>query len=410
VADGIANLTLAFVVISAAVLVARKFRSSAIPLLVLLGILCGPHAPHATWFDLRLVEPTESTALLGRLGVLLLLFYLGLEFSASRVMQGGVTLAKGGSIYVGLNFLRGVVLGWLFFHSWPETLVVAGITTISSSAIVTKLLVDLKRTANPETELILGILVFEDAFIAVYLSVLSGYLLAEESSPLTGILGGLATVAFISGILLLGRRMRPYFDRWLNIRSGEPFIVVSFTLLLVMACLAEKTHVAEAVGALLMGLVLAETSHARRLIQLVTPMRDLFGAVFFFTFGMSIDYRTFAPAVWLALAAVAATVAGNLLAGLVTAWACGYRGRAAVNVACTIMARGEFAVIIAGLAAGAGMAGILQPFAALYILLLALISPGLAKRSRWIYETLVKPWETRLNRKKHAVSGEVSGE
>lgn len=404
-ADSIANLTLTFVIISAAVLVARKFRSSAIPLLLLLGILCGPHAPHGTWFDLRLVEPTESTALLGRLGVLLLLFYLGLEFSASRVVQGGVTLVKGGTIYVGLNFLRGIALGWLFFHSWPETLVVAGITTVSSSAIVTKLLVDLKRTANPETELILGILVFEDAFIAVYLSILSGYFLAGQTSLLTGLLGGLITVTFISGLLLLGRRMGPHLDRWLNIRSGEPFIVVSFTLLLVMAYLAEKIHVAEAVGALLMGLVLAETSHGRRLIQLVTPMRDLFGAVFFFTFGMGIDYRAFAPAVWLALVGVVATVVGNLVAGWITAWACGYRGRAAVNVACTIMARGEFAVIVAGLAAGAGTAGVLQPFAALYILLLALISPGLAKRSRWIYETLVKPWETRRSRKKHAVAG-----
>jgi len=84
VADSITNLTVAFAIISAAVLLARKFRFSAIPLLVLLGILCGPHAPHGTWLDLRLVQPTESTALLGRLGVLLLLFYLGLEFSASR--------------------------------------------------------------------------------------------------------------------------------------------------------------------------------------------------------------------------------------------------------------------------------------------------------------------------------------
>jgi len=405
VADSITNLTVAFAIISAAVLLARKFHFSAIPLLVLLGILCGPHAPHGTWLDLRLVQPTESTALLGRLGVLLLLFYLGLEFSAGRVVRGGATLVKGGSIYVGLNFLRGIVLGWLFFRSWPETLVMAGITTVSSSAIVTKLLVDLKRTANPETELILGILVFEDAFIAVYLSILSGYLLAGQTSLLTGLLAGLITVAFISGLLLLGRRMGPYLDRWLNIRGGEPFIVVSFTLLLVMACLAERIHVTEAVGALLIGLVLAETSHAKRLIQMVAPMRDLFGAVFFFTFGMGIDYRTFGPAAWPALLAVVATVAGNLLSGFVGAWVCGYRGRAAVNVACTIMARGEFAVIVAGLAAAAGVAGILQPLAALYILLLALISPVLAKRARWIYETLVRPWETRRQRERQTVGG-----
>ncbi|NPV29845.1 MAG: cation:proton antiporter [Firmicutes bacterium] len=403
-ADSIANLTASFVIISAAVLLARKFRFSALPLLILLGILCGPHAPHGSWFDLRLVKPTESMALLSRLGVLLLLFYLGLEFSASRVIRGGITLAKGGSIYVSLNFLRGIALGWLFFYSWPETLVVAGITTISSSAIVTKLLVDLKRTANPETELILGILVFEDAFIAVYLSLLSGYLLATQTSLLIGLSGSLITVAFILGLLFLGRRMGPHLDRWLNIRSGEPFIVVTFTLLLVMSYLAEKIHVAEAVGALLMGLVLAETSHAKRLIQMVIPMRDLFGSVFFFTFGMSIDYRTLAPAFWLALIAVLATVAGNLAAGWASARVCGYRGQAAATVACTIIARGEFAVLVSKIAADSGVSWILQPFAALYILILALLSPGLAKNSRWIYETLLRALKNKARMGERAVA------
>ncbi|MEW5762250.1 MAG: cation:proton antiporter [Bacillota bacterium] len=403
-ADGSVNLAVSFAIISAAVLAARKFNFSAIPILVLLGVFCGPYAPHGAWFDLRLVQPTESTALLGRLGVLLLLFYLGLEFSASRIVRGWSVIARGGGVYVALNLLRGVALGWLFFRSWPEVLVMAGITAVSSSAIVTKLLVDLKRTANPETELILGILVFEDAFIAVYLSALSGYLLGGQGSPLGGLLGGLVTVAFIAGLLFVGRRLGPHLDRWLDIKRGEPFIVVSFTLLLAMAWLAERINVAEAVGALLAGLLLAETSHARRLIQLVTPMRDLFGAVFFFTFGMGIDYRAFGPVAWMALVAAAATVAGNLLAGWISARISGYRGRAAVNVGCTVMARGEFAVIVAGLAPSSGAAAILQPFAALYIVLLALVSPVLAAKSRWIYETLVRPLETR-RRADDAVAG-----
>jgi len=384
------NLVLLFIGATAAILVARRFRFSSIPLLILFGILLGPHAPHGAWFDFRLVEDSETVEVLSRFGILLLLFYLGLEFSASRVIERKKTILKGGSIYVALNFVRGLALGWVFFHSWPETLVVAGITTVSSSAIVTKLLVDLKRTANPETELILGIMVFEDAFMAAYLSILSGYLLAQGTSVWIGLIAGLITITFILTILLLGRFMTPVLDSWLVFRSGEPLIMVVFALLLAMACFAERLGVTEAVGALLLGLVLAETSHARRIIQMVTPLRDLFGAIFFFSFGMGIDYHQFGPVVSLALIAAAATVGGNLLAGLISALICGYRGKAATNVACSLIARGEFAVITAGLAGAAGTAKHLPPLAALYVLLLAVVSPVMAKRSRWIYLALEK--------------------
>lgn len=397
--DLLNNVVFIFLMATVAIVSARKFHFSSIPLLILLGVLAGPHAPHGAGFDFRLVKSTESTELFSRLGMLLLLFYLGLEFSAGRVIKSGVTILKGGTIYVTLNFLRGLGLGWLFFQSWPETLVVAGITTVSSSAIVTKILVELKRTANPETELILGIMVFEDAFMAVYLSVLSGYFLAQGTSFVVGLIAGLITVAFIFAVLGLGRFMSPYLDRWLNFRSGEPLIMVVFTLLLIMAVMAEKVGVTEAVSALLLGLVLAETSHAKRIIQLVAPLRDLFGAVFFFSFGMGIDCRQFAPVASLVLAAFGATIAGNFLAGIASAWVCGYRGRPLVNVACTLIARGEFAIIAAGLAGDSGSAGMLQPLAALYILLLSIISPVLAKKSRSIYLGLEKAWRL-LSRKK----------
>jgi len=391
VANGLlGNFLLVFVIISAAILIAYRLRFCSIPLLILLGVLFGPHAPHGAFFDFRLVKETESVAVLSQLGILSLLFYLGLEFSADKVIQRGTTILKGGSIYVALNFLRGLALGWLFFRSWPETLVVAGITTVSSSAIITKLLVELKRTANPETELILGIMVFEDAFIAVYLSILSGYFMAQGTSATAGLVAGLATLAFIVGILYLGRFIGPFLDRCLNFRSGEPLIMVVFTLLLAMAWFAEEVGVTEAVGALLLGLVLAETSHAKRLIQLVTPLRDLFGAVFFFSFGMHIDYRQFAPVASLAFVAAVATVVGNFATGWLSAWVCGYRGRALVNVACTIIARGEFAIIAAGLAGASAAAKVMPPLAVLYVLILAFVNPALAKRTRWIYGELEK--------------------
>ena len=153
----------------------------------------------------RFIESAPLIEFMGRVGVLFLLFYLGLEFSVSRLDQIGKSIVVGGSIYIGINFALG--LGYAALMGWPmkEVLVVAGITTISSSAIVAKVLFDLRRTANPETEMILGIIMFEDVFLAIYLSLISGIVLSGATS-VTGVLtsGGIA-FAFILGVLGLGR-------------------------------------------------------------------------------------------------------------------------------------------------------------------------------------------------------------
>ncbi|MEW6276041.1 MAG: cation:proton antiporter [Bacillota bacterium] len=384
------NLGIIFVLASLAILAAKKIKYCSIPLLILLGIFLGPNAPQFSWMDLSLIKNSESVELFSRLGVLFLLFYLGLEFSIGQVVQNSKLIVKGGSIFTGLNFFRGLALGWVFFHSWPCALIVAGITTVSSSAIITKLLVETKRTANPETELILGIMVYEDIFMAFFLSILSGYLLSQGSSLLVSVTGGLAALSFIMVVFFLGRRLGIVLDRLLNKPSVEALVVVTFTLLLLSAVLAETLRVSEAVGALLLGLILAETAQVKKLVQMFTPFRDLFGAVFFLSFGMQIDYHHFLTVLDITAWAVILTVAGNLLAGWLSALACGYRGAAAANIACSIVARGEFAIIVAGLAASAGMSGAFQPFAALYVLILALLSPLLMKRSKSLYNFFIR--------------------
>ncbi len=384
--DIIFNLALAFTFISLAIFIANKLKFSSIPLLILAGMLTGPHAPDLGGISLALVYQTESMDLLARLGVLLMLFYLGLEFSAGKLAAAGSSLVKGGTVYVGLNFARGLAFGWLFFHSWPEAFVVAGITGISSSAIITKLLVELKRTANPETEFILGIMVFEDVFLAVYLSVLTGLLFSGGNLAAREIVPGVVLIfAFVVFIIACGRRIGAALEPRLPAKSAESFTVVVFTLLLLTAVLVETLHIAEAIGALLLGLVMAETVHARRVIQLVSPMRDLFGAVFFFSFGLDIDYRLFGDALYLTLAAVLLTVAGNVVTGLLASWLAGYKSKRGFNVAFTIIARGEFAVIVASLAVTAGASPVLPAFAALYVLVLAFISPVLAKNAPSFY-------------------------
>lgn len=194
------------------------------------------------------------------MGVLFLLFYLGLEFSVGKLVKSGRSIAAGGTIYILINFSLGLIYGFITGFSFLEVLVLAGVITISSSAIVAKVLVDLKRTANPETELILGIIMFEDIFLAVYLSVVSGLVLGDATS----VGGALMSIVIAFGYMLLffiaARKLPPLLNKLLDIRSNEVFVIVIFAALFFIAGFSETIHVAEAIGALLLGLVFSETT------------------------------------------------------------------------------------------------------------------------------------------------------
>jgi len=226
---------------------------------------------------------------MGRIGVLFLLFYLGLEANVTRLIEAGRSILTGGTIYVGINFTVGFTFGYLAGFPLREALIIAGLTTVSSSAIVAKILFDYRRMANPETQIVLGITMFEDVFLAVYLSLISGIVLSGATS-VGGVLssGGIA-LGFIVGLMVVGRWATPLLNRLLRISSNEVLVVVVFACLFLLAGLGETIHDAESIGALLLGLILGETEHSERMERLVVPFRDFFGAIFFFGFGLSID-------------------------------------------------------------------------------------------------------------------------
>lgn len=381
---------LALALIALAALISARLRFSVVPLLILAGMVVGPHAPKIGPLDFRFIESAPLIEFMGRVGVLFLLFYLGLEFSVSRLIKSGKSIVVGGSIYIGINFLLG--LGYAALMGWPfkEVLVAAGITTISSSAIVAKVLFDLRRTANPETEMILGIIMFEDVFLAVYLSLVSGMVLSGATS-IGGVLSsaGLA-LAFILGFIGLGRLATPLLNRVFRISSNEVFLLVLFACLFLVAGLGETIHVAEAIGALLLGLVLAETEHGERIEHLIVPFRDFFGALFFFGFGLTIDPFALGGAVWPVLGAVFVTLVGNITAGILAGKTARLGMGPSLNVGLTIVSRGEFSIIMANLARSGGLLPVLQPFAALYVLILAVLGPLLTKESERIYDLLAK--------------------
>lgn len=389
---------LALGLIALAVVLAHKLGISNVPFLIIIGMVVGPHAPQFGVFDFRFIESAPLITFMGRIGVLFLLFYLGLESSVTRLIQAGRSIFVGGTIYIGINFTAGLLYAYLAGFPLRETLVMAGVTTISSSAIVAKILFDYRRTANPETELILGITMFEDVFLAIYLSLISGIVLSGATS-VTGVLmsGGVA-LGFIVGLIIVGRWATPLLNRAFRIASNEVFVIVVFACLFLLAGLGETIHVAEAIGALLLGLILGETEHSERMERLIVPFRDFFGGIFFFGFGLSIDPFSLGGAVWLAVGAALLSIICVVVAGTIVGRRAKLSPVASLNLSFTLLARGEFAVIIANLALAGGLLGVLQPFAALYVLILASVAPLLAKESERIYEVFAKPF-SRLDKR-----------
>lgn len=353
----------------------RRVGLPTIPFFMLAGIVFGPNTP-----GVALVDDPHDLELLAALGLVMLLFHLGLEFSLGDLLSGGRNLAVIGAVYLVLNVGGGLLFGLALGWGGRESLVVAGAIGISSSAIVTKLLTELHRLANPESRLILGIIVVEDVFLALYLALLQPVVGDAE-----GAAEAFAQFALAFGFLVaLGALARwgPRLVGRLVDSPDDELLTVGFVGLAVLtAGVAEELGVSDAIGAFMIGLVLAETAVKHRVERLVLPLRDAFAAVFFFAFGLTIDPADAGEVAVPVLVAVALSLVLNLLAGVIAARRSGFGRREASNIGFTILGRGEFSLILATLAAGAGLDDRVGPFVALYVLILALVGPVLAARA-----------------------------
>ncbi|WNF27029.1 cation:proton antiporter [Streptomyces sp. C11-1] len=353
-----------------------------IPLFILAGILLGPHTPGYT-----LLSNPHDLEMLSALGLVLLLFYLGLEFHMDDLRTGGRKMAVAGGTYLALNVGAGLAFGFALGWGTSEALVLAGVLGISSSAIVTKILVDLGRIGNPETRPILGIIVVEDVFLALYLAALQPILSGADSLSAALIDGGKA-FGFLLLLALAARFGTRIIGKLMNTKDDELLVISFLGAAVFVAGVSEMFGVADAIGAFMVGLMLGSTSAGDRILKLVHPLRDAFGAIFFFAFGLSIDPGDLPSVLWPVLAAVALTLAMNVAAGLAAARVYSFGAQATANIATTLVARGEFALILATMAAAAGLDERLSPFIAGYVLLLAVLAPLAAGRSHWLARIL----------------------
>ncbi|MFD4192187.1 MULTISPECIES: cation:proton antiporter [Amycolatopsis] len=346
-----------------------------IPLFMLAGFIFGPNTP-----GLSLVHDPGELSVLAGLGLVFLLFYLGLEFSLDDLAKGGRKLAVSGLVYLALNIGGGLAFGFLLGWGSSEALVIAGAIGISSSAIVTKLLVETGRTRHPESRLIMGIIVIEDLFLALYLALLQPVLSGADSFwPALADFG--KALGFLLALAALARWGGRLVSKLFGSADDELLTVCFVGVAVLGAAVAEELGVSDAIGAFMVGMMLGGSKVAPRIHKLVLPLRDAFGALFFFIFGLSIDPGAVGTVVVPVLIAVALTLALNLAAGAIAAKLHSFDGQAGLNIGLTVLTRGEFSLVLATLAAAAGLDSRVAPFVAGYVLLLAIIGPLAVLRS-----------------------------
>lgn len=198
----------------------------------------------------------------------------------------------------------------------------------------------------------------------------------------------LLALGFILTFLILGRKLVPYIDNLLQDKSSELFILIIFSLLFLIAGFSETIHVAEAIGALMAGLVFADSRYLKKIEAMVLPYKDFFGAMFFFSFGLSIDIYTLGGAVgWATLAAII-TIICNVASGYFAAHFSKMKPRTSFDIGLTLSARGEFSIIMANIGKAGGLLPVLQSFVVVYVLILSIVSPLLTKESRNLWKAL----------------------
>lgn len=362
------ELGLVLAVLSLLGTLARRLTLSPIPLYLLVGLALGEGSV------LPLPAAGEFVGAAATIGLVLLLLALGLEFSIAEFTVGMRRHVPSAGVDFVLNALPGAAAGLLLGLDAVGVLALAGATFVSSSGIIARLLADLRRLGNRETSAVLSVLVLEDFAMAAFLPVLA--VLASGGTWWQAVAGVLIAVGAVLAAFVASYRWGHHIGRLVSHPDAEQLMLRLLGITLVVAALAEYVHASAAVGAFLVGLTLTgETAERGRAV--IAPLRDLFAAVFFVAIGLSVDPAELPPVLPAALALAVVTAFTKVLTGRYAASRDGVGRRGRLRAGTALIARGEFSIVIVGLA-GVGQP-ILAPLVAAYVFLLATAGPFITR-------------------------------
>jgi CPA2 family monovalent cation:H+ antiporter-2 len=333
------------------------------------------------------VDPSEGTELLSRLGVVFLLFFLGLEFSLERLTQARRLTLVGGAVDLVVSGGAAIALAVALVGPSSEALLLAGLVYVSSSAIITRALFDFRRLADPETDLVLGVLVFEDLAIALFLGIAAALAAGEATSPAAVASSAALALGMVVAFLVASRYAPAVLDRVAPRLEREQLLLATLGVAVGSAAVAEIAGLSEAIGALLAGVLISGSRIRDEIEQELLGLRDFAAGIFFFSFGLQVDLGG-ADEVWRWLAlALPAAVAAKLVAGYLGGRAVGLSQRRSLNAGAALIARGEFSIILSQLAVGgaaldAAFREKIGPFAGVFVVATTVVGVLFMRESR----------------------------
>ncbi len=365
-------IELGIIVIALALLdrLARLIGTSTVPLFLLAGLAFG----NGGLLPLQMSAGFMQVG--SEIGIMLLLFTLGLEYTDRKIRQGLKSSLPDGIFDFLLSFPPGFILGLLMGWSLLMAWILGGVTYISSSGIIARMIDELGWTRNGETPSVIRILVFEDLVMAVYLPLtivlLTGQSLAAAS------LSVLIAVVGVGLLFFAAIRYGNAIGHLIDHESDEVVMLSVLGLILIVAGAAQQLLISAPVGAFLVGVAL-KGPIAIRIREIMRPLRDLCAAIFFLFFGLQIDPAILPPVILPALGLAMVTTLTKFISG----WWCAHRagaGKAAcLRAGSILVTHGEFSILIAGLGLSAGFAPQLGAFAAVYVLILSFFGPIMAQ-------------------------------
>jgi CPA2 family monovalent cation:H+ antiporter-2 len=364
----------------AGALIASKAKQSVILGYIIAGILIGPfiHFSVGPFTYNGLVQDTDFVETISQLGLILLIFFVGMEFSVDKIrrVKGPAVILS--IIDVGVNLFTGILLATAL--GWPlvDTIFLSAVLAMSCSAVAMKTLMELGRLERPETEFMLGMIILEEFISMVFLTVVGGLVIHTDASfSLGGMLLGMA-VFFVFFIVMAAVIIPRAMDRLQRMKSDEMFVLFMLGIICLSAALAELCGVPALIGAFFVGMTFAETKVMKRSEKIITPLRDAFVAMFFVSFGMLIDPSMFGEVLGIILVAVALIVLDEIFIMSAVAYLVGFGRRAATSVGASFSARGGESIMYASVgshAAGATKGAELYPIAGAVTFIMSALCP-----------------------------------
>jgi CPA2 family monovalent cation:H+ antiporter-2 len=371
----------AVVLLAAAVavtLLSLRFRIPTVVGFLVTGLIIGPSG-------LRLVADSHQVEMFAEIGVIFLLFTIGLEFSLDRLASIRRAFFLGGSVQGLSAILTFALLGRLLGLSWPQAIFCGFLAVLSSTAIVLKLLADRRELETPQGKVAIGVLLFQD-FLIVPMILLTPVLAGRaEASPLA-IVGRFALGLVIVGVVFVVARYLMPRLLWAIVRTRAREILILGALLvcLGMALFTESLGFSLALGAFLAGIIVSESEYSHQIVAEVVPFRDVFNSIFFISIGMLLDLGWAAAHLGQVLVLTAAIIVGKVATTAAAAAMLGYPSRIVTTVGLTLAQVGEFSFVLLGVGRHLGLVddGLAQLFLAAAVSTMALTPLAIALAPR----------------------------